>query len=100
LAGYLLSRLDRQTLSIIENCLLLKLMGFPQKAFLQFAGYGADDSQGLRTFLQSACEEGPLMEHFARNMLLLLGWSLTDLERSMRTEKKQSRTYYWLRAAR
>ncbi len=96
LAGYLLSRLDRQTLSIIEIAYCLKLMGFSQGTFLQFAGYGTADSQGLRTFLQSACEEGPLMEHFARNMLLLLSWSLPDLERSIRIEKKQSRMHYWL----
>jgi len=96
LAGYLLARLDRQTLSIVEIAYCLRLMGFSQKAFLQFAGYGGNDIQGLRTFLQSACEEGPLMEHFARNMLVLLNWSLPDLERSMRIEKKHSRTQYWL----
>jgi hypothetical protein len=69
-------------------------MGFSQKLFLQFAGYQPND-QGLRKFLQSAFEEGPRMEHLAQSLLLLLDWSLIELEKTMAIEKKQSRARYW-----
>jgi hypothetical protein len=94
LAGYLLARLDMGTLSIFEIAYGLRLMGFSQKLFLQFAGYQPND-QGLRKFLQSAFEEGPRMEHLAQSLLLLLDWSLIELEKTMAIEKKQSRARYW-----
>lgn len=94
LAGYLLARLDMGTLSIFEIAYGLRLMGFSQKHFLEFAGYQPND-QGLRKFLQSAFEEGPRMEHLAQNVLLLLDWNAIELEKSMAIEKKQSRARYW-----
>jgi len=94
LAGYLLARLDMGTLSILEIAYGLRLMGFSQKLFLEFAGYQPND-QGLRKFLQSAFEEGPRMEHLAQNLLLLLDWSPIELEKTMAIEKQQSRLRYW-----
>lgn len=93
LAGYLLARLDMGTLSILEIAYGLRLMGFSQKLFLEFAGYEPND-QGIRKFLQSAFEEGPRMEHLAQNLLLLLDWSPIELQKIMAIEKKQSRARY------
>ena len=94
LAGYLLARLDTGTLSLLEIAYGLRVMGFSQKLFLEFAGYQPDD-QGIRKFLQSAFEEGPRMEHLAQSLLLLLDWSLLELEKSMAIEKEHSRLCYW-----
>lgn len=94
LAGYLLSRLDMQTLSLVEIAYCLRLMGFSQTTFLQFSGCDGD-GRGLRKFIQSASEEGPLMESVAQNMLLLLDWSIPDLEKHLWSEKKRSRVRYW-----
>ncbi len=91
LAGYLLARLDMRTLSIVEIAYGLKLMGFTQELFLEFTGHGAG---GSRAFLQSAFEEGALMERFAQNMLILLDWGLPELERSRNIEMKQSLLRY------
>ena len=94
LAGYLLARLDMGTLSLFEIAYGLRLMGFSQKLFLEFAGYPPND-QGLRKFLQSAFEEGPRMEHLAQNLLILLEWSPSELEKNMAIEQEQSRARYW-----
>ena len=92
MAGYLLSRLDTETLSMIEIAYMLKLVGFNKNRFLAFANYDGD--QGLRTFLQEAAEEGPCMGDFAKNMLLLLDWTESELERRTIIEKRQSRARY------
>ena len=72
--GYLLSRLDTKTLSMVEIAYVLKLLGFNKDIFLEFAGYSTK-TQAMRSFLQEAYEEGPNMYNFAKNMLLLLDWT-------------------------
>jgi hypothetical protein len=93
LAGYLLSRLDAGTLSMIEIAYVLKLIGFDKDTFLEFAGYGFK-KQGMRSFLQEAYEEGSNMFNFAKNMLLLLDWADGDLLDRMKTEKEESMAKY------
>ena len=94
LAGYLLSRLDRQTLSIVELAYGLKLVGFSRRSFLEFADHEPNE-QGARMFLQTAFEEGPLMERLAQDLLALLDWDLEALQGKMTAEKNLSRERYW-----
>lgn len=89
MAGYLLSRLDTKTLSMVEIAYVLKILGFNKDTLLEFSGY-ATKSQGMRSFLQEAYEEGPNMYNFAKNMLLLLDWTNSDLLKKMKTEKEES----------
>ncbi|MBI3308064.1 MAG: hypothetical protein HYZ79_01665 [Candidatus Melainabacteria bacterium] len=93
LSGYLLSRLDNKTLSMVEIAYVLKLLGFDRKYFLEFSNY-TNNSQGMRSFLQEAYEEGPNMYHFAKSMLLLLDWPENDLKNKMKTEKEKSTIKY------
>jgi len=94
LAGYLLSRLDKQTLSLAELAHMLRLAGFSQETFLEFAGYPAGGS-GARTFVQQAHDEGILMGTFAGQMLMLLDWNLRDLGEVSANEKTKSKVRYW-----
>lgn len=94
LAGYFLARFDTGTLSVVELACMLRLAGFSQETFLEFAGYAAA-GRGARTFLQHAQDEGVRMATFARQMLLLLDWSLKDLERTAAVEKRKSKVGYW-----
>ncbi len=93
MAGYLLSRLDTGTLSIVEIAYVLKLLGFNKDIFLEFAGYSTK-TQAMRSFLQEAYEEGSNMYNFAKNMLLLLDWTDSDLLDKMKTEKEESIVKY------
>ncbi len=93
LSGYLLTRFDSRTLSMIELAYVLKLVGFNKQNLLDFANYKADQ-QGMRSFLQEAYEEGPNMYNFAKNMLLLLEWSLDALEQKLSAERSASRSKY------
>jgi hypothetical protein len=93
LAGYLLTRLDNGTLSVIEIAYVLKLTGFTTELFLEFAGYGLG-SKGLRSAVQQAWEEGPNMGNFTEKMLALLDWPLPELQELMRAEKAQSGEKY------
>lgn len=89
LAGYLLTRLDTGSLSMVEIAYVLKLLGFNKDNFLEFSGQ-VPDPQGMRSFLQTAYEEGKNMYNFAKNMLLLLDWPEKNLSEKMKTEKQGS----------
>lgn len=93
LSGYLLTRLDSKTLSLVEIAYVIKLLGFSKKTFLEFAGYNNED-QGMRSYLQEAYEEGPNMYNFAKNMLLLLEWSLDNIKAHLQKERLASHTKY------
>ena len=96
MAGYLLSRLDERTLSIIELAAVLKMAGFDSAMFLEFAGFNKD-VQGTNWFLQEASEEGPYMETLAKQFLQLINRDLKDLLILARQERKHSRLNYRLR---
>lgn len=93
LSGYMLSRFDAKTLSMVELAYVLKLLGFNKQNLLEFANYRADQ-QGMRSYLQEAYEEGPNMYNFAKNMLLLLEWSLDSLEAKLGSERIASQSKY------
>ena len=93
MAGYLLTRLDGGTLSMVELAYVLQLMGFSKQTLLEFAGFGAALND-LRSFLQAAYEEGLNMGSFNKNMLLLLDWPEYKLRKRMETEKQCSVVKY------
>ncbi len=94
LAGYLLARLDNKTLSAVELAFSLRLTGFDQNTFLSFSGFSGDQT-GLNNFLALASEEGKNMRGFAHHMMVMLGWNLSDLEKRVKEEKRQSNIRYW-----
>jgi hypothetical protein len=94
-AGYLLSRLDTGTLSIIEIAYVLKLMGFSKHNFLNFCNLNMGDS-GESKFLQESTEEGTYMGLLAKNILLMLDWPLDYIEKKMLVERNYSRLKYKL----
>ncbi|HCN31322.1 MAG TPA: hypothetical protein DIT64_21950 [Verrucomicrobiales bacterium] len=96
MAGYLLSRLDDRTLSIVELAAVLRLAGFDSALFLEFAGFNKD-VQGTNWWLQEASEEGPFMETLARQFLQLLDRDLEELCALARKERVHSRLNYRLR---
>ena len=82
LAGYLLARLDTDTLSVFEIGYSLRLLGFNKSLFLEFVGQ-KPNNEGEENFLQLAFEEGPYMGQFCVDILNLLEWPLATLrERS------------------
>jgi hypothetical protein len=89
MAGYLLTRLDNGTLSVIEIAYMLRLMGFTKSLFLQFCKLSPDD-QGVNKFLQEAYEEGVYMGDLAKNILLLLDWALDKIEVKVNVEREHS----------
>lgn len=95
LAGYLLTRLDAGTLSVIEIAFMLKLMGFTKPVFLQFCNLSPDE-QGVNKFLQEAYEEGVYMGDLAKNIFLLLDWSLEKIEKTVDIEREHSVLKYKL----
>jgi hypothetical protein len=95
MAGYMLSRLDTGTLSIIEIAYILNLMGFTRNYFLKFAKH-APTEQGFNLFLQESYEEGVYMGDLAKNILLFLDWPLKDLEKKVEIERAHSRLKYKL----
>jgi len=96
MAGYLLSRLDARTLSVVEVAAVLRLAGFDAATFLEFAGFNKD-VQGTNWFLQEATEEGPLMEILAKQFLRLLDRPVNQLLDLARLERAHSRLNYRLR---
>lgn len=94
-AGYLLSRLDTGTLSIIEIAYVLKLMGFSKLHFLEFCNLNLDES-GVNKFLQESSEEGPYMGELAKNILLMLDWPLEYIEKKVNIERNYSKLKYKL----
>jgi hypothetical protein len=94
-AGYLLSRLDTGTLSIVEIAYVLKLMGFSKIHFLDFCNLNTDDS-GENKFLQESSEEGHFMGDMARNILLMLDWPLDYIEKKVNIERNYSKLKYKL----
>jgi hypothetical protein len=96
MAGYLLSRLDERTLSVIELAAVLRLAGFDSAMFLEFAGFNKD-VQGTNWFLQEASEEGPYMETLAKQFLQLIDRDLKELLELARHERTHSRLNYRLR---
>jgi hypothetical protein len=95
MAGYLLSRLDTGTFSIIELAYLLRILGFNKKKFLQFANHTPDDA-GFNLFLQAANEEGPYMGNLAKNVLTFLEWPINELEEKFKIEHEHSKLKYAL----
>jgi hypothetical protein len=95
MAGYLLTRLDAGTLSLIEIAYMLRLMGFTKSIFLEFCKLPPDD-QGVNKFLQEAYEEGVYMGDLAKNIFLLLDWSLDKIEKKVAIEREHSRLKYKL----
>ncbi|MBL7810766.1 MAG: hypothetical protein JNL57_00965 [Bacteroidetes bacterium] len=93
MAGYLLSRLDSGTFSIVELAYQLRLLGFNRKRFLQFANHTADEA-GYNLFLQESSEEGVYMGNLARNVLTFLEWPLGELEEKARLEHEHSKLKY------
>ena len=82
LAGYLLARLDTNTLSVFEIGLSLRLLGFNKSLFLEFVGQ-KPNNEGEENLVQLAFEEGPYMGQFCADILNLLEWPLATLhERS------------------
>jgi|GEM_PF-946310 len=94
-AGYLLARLDSDTLSFLEITYALKLAGFTKGNFLTFAGY-ADGKKGTDEFVQQAFEEGDYMGQLAANVLSVLDWDLEKLEDKVKKERIHSRLNYRL----
>lgn len=94
-AGFLLSRLDLGSLSFIEITVVLKLVGFTQESFLEFAGFGKETGSA-NLFLQDAYEEGEPMGQLAKNILTVLGWDISKLEEKALIERIHSRYNYRL----
>ena len=95
MAGYILSRLDTGTFSIIELSYLLRILGFNKKNFLQFANHSPDDA-GFNLFVQESNEEGSYMGNLAKNILTFLEWPINELENRARLEKEYSKLKYVL----
>ncbi len=95
-AGYLLSRLDTGTLSLVEIAYVLRTVGFTRDLFLEFAGFGRDAGAANR-FLQEAQEEGDYMGSLGQNLLNLLEWEPAALEPKAALERIHSRMNYRLR---
>lgn len=92
-AGYLLTRLDAGTLTFLEIAYALRLAGFDQERFLEFANFGRDE-QSRNRFIQEASEEGEYMESLARSLLDALGREAAELSASARAERARSRLAY------
>ena len=86
MAGYLLKRLDSDTLSIVQIAHTLKLMGFRKYNFLEFCGF-SPDSAGLKKSIQLSYEEGPFMGALCKNILNMLDWPLRQLEEKAKVEQ-------------
>ncbi len=93
LAGYLLTRLDKGTLSVFEIAWILKLMGFSKNIFMEFCRLG-DDELNSDTFMQEAQEEGQFMAGLARNILLILDWPFYKIDRLISLERNHSNLKY------
>jgi hypothetical protein len=94
LAGYLLARLDRQSLSIVEIAFLLRMYGFSSTSFLNFAGYGEMEN-GPTAYIQLAREEGNRMGSMAQNFMVLLDFKIERLKDLATHESFESRTNNW-----
>lgn len=92
-AGYLLTRLDAGTLTYLEIAYALRLAGFDQERFLEFANFGRDE-QSRNRFIQEASEEGEYMESLARSLLVALGRDVAELSALSRAERARSRLAY------
>jgi hypothetical protein len=95
MAGYILSRLDTGTFSIVELAYLLRIMGFNKKRFLKFANHTPDDA-GFNLFIQEANEEGPYMGNLGMNVLTFLEWPINELEEKAKIEHEHSKLKYAL----
>jgi len=91
LAGYLLARLDTDTLSVFEIGYTLRLFGFNKSLFLEFVGQ-KPNNEGEENVVQLAFEEGPYMGQFSADILNLLDWPLTTLH-----ERNNSQVDYRLK---
>lgn len=92
-AGYLLTRLDGGTLTVLEIAYALRLAGFDQERFLEFCNYGRDE-QSRNRFVQEASEEGEYMESLARSMMDALAHPAEELREAARAERARSRVAY------
>lgn len=95
MAGYILTRLDGGTLSIIEIAFTMKLMGFTKNSFLSFANFKTNND-GVKKLLQECYEEGTFMGNLAKNILHFLEWPIKDLEKKANLERSHSRLRYRL----
>lgn len=91
LAGYLLARLDTDTLSVFEIGYSLRLLGFNKSLFLEFVGQ-KPNNEGEENLIQLAFEEGPYMGQFCADIVNLLEWPLTTLH-----ERNYSQVEYRLK---
>lgn len=89
LAGYMLARLDSDSLSIAEIAYTLKLAGFDRDLFLKFIDMEPSD-EGANWFIQEASEEGDLMEGFAHYLLDFLDYDIDELSQIAANERTQS----------
>lgn len=78
LSGYILARLDTNTLSVFEVGYSLRLLGFNKSLFLEFVGQ-KPSIEGEENLIQLAFEEGPYMGQFCADILNLLEWPLATL---------------------
>lgn len=78
LSGYILDRLDTNTLSVFEVGYSLRLLGFNKSLFLEFVGQ-KPSIEGEENLIQLAFEEGPYMGQFCADILNLLEWPLATL---------------------
>ena len=88
-AGYLLTRLDRGSLSSVQIAYTLRLLGFDRDLFLSFAGL-AGGRDGEQAFVQAAQEEGLRMRHLAVELMTLLEWPMATLKTRAATEAAAS----------
>lgn len=93
MTGYLLTRLDGGTLSVVELAYALRLAGFTKDSFLEFCGFGRDE-QSANRYVQEATEEGAAMESLVKSFLDLMAWDFASLEPRAELERAHSRLEY------
>jgi len=80
LAGLLLTMLDQGTLTVFELAHTLRYMGFTSASFLRL--HNLEPSADLeQQFIQLAFEEGPYMGQFAADLLSVIDWPVTTLQK-------------------
>jgi hypothetical protein len=87
LAGFLLNRLDTESLSIFEIVFLLRYFGFEKQSFLRFCNL-SPTLEAEEAFIQMSQEEGPYMGQFMADLLEIFGWPLGDVHRAAVAEAK------------
>ena len=95
LSGYILARLDADTLSLAEIAYPLQLVGFDSELFLSFTGTSVEHGdQEFNWFLQESAEEGKYMKQLANQFLALLDLPLDHMKNYNCKEKELSLQAY------